>query len=396
VRSTALLLALVTLMPACARRSPPAAPQMGPGSSGDGTDAAMAPASSDTAEAAPVAARPDRQKVLAELVRVVILPSYEALKASSADLAASLAAVAGAPGMESVNAARDSWRAARLLWRQTNAYGIGPADDLGLTSGIIDEPTDVARLERLLAAATPLDATALRSLGANQRGLLAIEYLLFEPAGGSAEVTAGLLAGPQGPRRALYLELLGADLDAKIAAVLEAWRSRYGQELAQAGRGSVEFRMERDALNALLNKALAIADRTIDVLRQATGGMTARVGLPVSSRSDHVVPDLLEDLAGLEALYTGRARSRRELVAMVSVGDAVLDMNAGADTEMRRALEAARGLLEALPRPLQSAGAESESVIRAIAALRLVKAALATGVFNALGVSIGFSDNDGD
>jgi hypothetical protein len=31
-----------------------------------------------------------------------------------------------------------------------------------------------------------------------------------------------------------------------------------------------------------------------------------------------------------------------------------------------------------------------------IAALRALKAALATGVFNALGISVGFSDNDGD
>jgi predicted lipoprotein len=223
-----------------------------------------------------------------------------------------------------------------------------------------------------------------------------MEYLLFEPAGGSSEDAAKLLTGSGGARRALYLELLGADLDDKLGAVAEAWRLRYGQELAQAGRGSTEFRLERDAFNALLNKALAIADRTIDTLRQATGGMTTRAGLPVSSRSDQVVPDLLEDLAGLEALYTGRSPGRPDMAAMVSVADAVRDMNLAADTEMRRALGAARELLQALPRPLPPAGAASDPVVRAIASLRLVKAALATGVFNALGVSIGFSDNDGD
>jgi hypothetical protein len=71
-------------------------------------------------------------------------------------------------------------------------------------------------------------------------------------------------------------------------------------------------------------------------------------------------------------------------------------MNRAADAEMRRSLEAARALLETLPRPLPPTGFASDPVVRAIAALRLVKAALATGVFNALGVSIGFSDNDGD
>jgi predicted lipoprotein len=369
------LLLLVVALVACEKKAPPA------------------PAEASPIDAAP-AGRPDRQQVLAELVRVVALPDHEELEAGSSKLAAALGDAARAPTAESVTAARGAWRTTRALWRRTNAYGIGPAEDLGLTSGIIDEPTDAARLERLLAAATPLDATAVRSLGANQRGLLAIEYLLFEPADGTPEATAQLLV--QTPRRALYLDLLGGDLDAKLGAVVEAWRVRFGQELAQAGRGSTEFKLERDALNALLNKSLAIADRTIDVLRLASGGMSMKVGLPVSIRSDEVVPDLLEDLAGLEALYTGRPRSRPGSAAAVSVSDAVRDMNAGADAEMRRALTAAREILGVVPRPLKLAGAESDPVVRGIAALRLVKAALATGVFNALGVSIGFSDSDGD
>jgi predicted lipoprotein len=379
------LLALTT----CGRKAP------APGEAEAGTPAGSDGQMDAAAEVAPAGPRPDRQVVLADLVRVVALPDYEALKVGTAELAAALATVARAPTAESITAARATWRATRSLWRRTNAYGIGPADDLGLTGGIIDEPTDTARLERLLAAATPLDATAVRSVGANQRGLLAIEYLLFEPIDGTAEATAQAFTGPSGARRAQYLELLGGDLDAKLGAVLEAWRAQFGQELAQAGRGSARFTAERDAFNALLNKALAIADRTIDVLRLATGGMSMRVGLPVASRSDQVVPDILEDLGGLEALYTGRPRGRTE-AATVSVADAVRDMNANADTEMRRTLATAREIIEALPRPVRTAGAESEAVVRAIAALRLVKAALAGGVFNALGVSIGFSDNDGD
>ena len=337
-----------------------------------------------------------RTAVCDELVKVVILPDYEGLKSGSEQLAAALATAGRTPTVENVAVVRTAWQATRALWRRTNAYGIGPADDLALTGGIIDEPTDAARLERLLTAETPLDAVAVRSVGANQRGLLAIEYLLYEPPGSSPEQIAAALAGPTGARRALYLELLGGDLDAKIGAVVEAWRSRYGQELAQAGRGSTEFKLERDALNALLNKALAIADRTIDILRQATGGMTTRVGLPVSARSDWVVPDLLEDLAGLGSLYIGRSPARPAALATVSVGDAVRDMNPNADAELRRALQTARELLEAIPRPVRASAPDAEPVVRAIAGLRLLKAALGTGVFNALGVSIGFSDNDGD
>lgn len=333
---------------------------------------------------------PTRQQVLVDFVRLVALPAYSELEHTGAELASALATLRAQPSAPALRAARAAWRQARSVWRQTNAFGIGPGDDLAITDGVVDEPTNADRLARLLASDTALDATAVLSLGANVRGFLAIEQLLFTPPATDEEIAA-LFVAPAGHRRALYVDLLGADLSAKLRSVAAAWRARYGHELESAGRGSAAFARERDAFDALMNRALAIADRAIDIFRQASGA-SVRVTLPIASASDAVTQDLADDLAGLEALYT----CKRGATSGAAIADLVRSMNAPADAELARTLAAAKAALTAAPRPLRAGSAEEESSRRVIAALRALKAALATGVFNALGISVGFSDNDGD
>ena len=388
----ALVLAALLACATC-RSSRPAAPDAAadmPGPAGDAP--AGETAGTDTAPAADTPpARPDRQQVLRDLVQLVIVPSYAELRARADSLALALSALEQTTDAPTLMAARATWRETRTSWRHTVAFGIGPADDLAVTGGIVDEPTNGPRLETLLAATTPLDATALRSLPAQVRGLLAVEYLLFDPALTDAELLLRF-AGDAGKRRLGYLSLIGAELAMKLGAVAEGWSARFGAEVVEAGRGSTTFARERDAYDALLNKSLAVIDRTIDSLRTAAGGPAPSTTPPLTLRSDNVLADLDADLLGFEDLYLARRGSSVGL----AVADVVRDMNAPADTQMRQTLTSARAALALVPRPVSTAGVASAAVVQAITALRAVKAALATGIFGALGASVGFSDNDGD
>lgn len=339
-------------------------------------------AAADTVAVAEVAGPPDRHEVLVALVGGVITPAYAALSAEAPRLSTALTPFPA--DAAALATARAAWRATRAAWRRTSAFGVGPADDLALTGGVIDEPTHAERLETLLAGSTPLDATAVRSLPANLRGLLALEHLLFDPAGDQALLAR--FADAPGARRRLYLELVARDLEAKLTAVASAWTS-FGPALGSAGRGSTVFARERDAYDALMNKALAITDRTIDILRQASGGPVVHAALPISRRSGTVAADLGDDLASLAALYTGGG-------VAPAIADVVRDVNPDAHTAMERALADARRTVAALP-PLDGA-LMTQPVVDAVAALRALKLALVTGVFSALGISVGFSDNDGD
>jgi len=376
-------LPLLALLLAACKDSRPATP----------ADAPPAPAvdapAADLAPAPPAA--PDRQRVLSDLVRLVLVPGYQQLAAEGPRLTAALASLRDAPGADTLQAARQAWRAARAAWRRTTAFGIGPGDDLAVTGGVIDEPTAPDKLEALLAGAGALDATAIRSLPANVRGLLALEHLLFDPDASDDQVVQRL-SGEAAIRRRLLASLLAEELSARFMAIADGWTGRFAREVEEAGRGGSVFVRERDAYDNFMNKALAVVDRTIDSVRAGAGGPPPQTPPPISLRSDNVSADVMDDLRGFQAAYLGRGSGGQGL----AIADVVRAMSPMADDEMRASIEQALVAVAALPRPLRAAGVTSPPVAQAITALRLVKLRLATGVFSAMGVSVGFSDNDGD
>ncbi|RYE84867.1 MAG: hypothetical protein EOO75_17620, partial [Myxococcales bacterium] len=161
----------------------------------------------------------DRSTVLDSLVREVFRPGFEPIRGQADAMVVALDALATGPTPATMQAARDAWSTLRGSYRRTMAYGIGPYDDLTLTSGILDEPTDGARVEELAASPTPVNP---KTTPAKARGSLAIEYLLFDPARDDAALVASFTA-PAGSGRASLLQVLGSDLRDRLVAATDAW-----------------------------------------------------------------------------------------------------------------------------------------------------------------------------
>ncbi|MBX3218373.1 MAG: imelysin family protein [Labilithrix sp.] len=342
---------------------------------------------------------PDRGKVLADLSAVVIVPAYAAAAADAEGLDAALVALRDAPSADALGAARAVWKKARASWKVTDAFLFGPADDLALTGGIIDTAADVAKVEALAAASTALDAQVIARLGANQRGFGALEVLLFDPAKDDAAVLASLQT--EGGRRGALAALVGADLRVKIDGVLAAWRdppTRYGDELARAGRGSALYTSERQGVDAVVNALINAAEILIAVRLAKPLGLdkappVAAPELIESPRSDASIDDLLAVLDGIEMVYLGR----RGDASGLPLADAVAERSPSTDARMRADIEKAKEAVRAIPGPLRTAVVERrDPVVAAHAAVREVKRCLATEVAGALGTSVGFNVTDGD
>ena len=351
-------------------------------------------------EVQPDAPNADRQQVLRDLVNNVIVPSYNDVTSSTATLVDAIRALRAAPSVDTLASAQTAYRAARAQYKTTEAYRLGPADDLAITGEAIDTwPADSTKLEALLAGTGPLDVVEVGKLGSNQRGLPALEYLLFDSAVSDAEVLSRFTQPGSGARRAELAESVASDLTIVCKRVSDALGgpTGYGHQLAEAGVGSSLYAAQSEGVDKVVTALVYLSELVVlKKLSKPLGVDMNNVVQPAQEegpRSDSSLRDLQNNLAGIQAIYSGE----RGALTGQGLGSAVRTINPGAATRFEAALQATVAALNAVPPPLRSALTQNRPAVEAAyQAFRALKSSLVTDVAGALGASIGFGFSDTD
>ncbi|PTL84017.1 imelysin family protein [Vitiosangium sp. GDMCC 1.1324] len=338
-----------------------------------------------------------RTAFLKELGEDTILPTYREFDTRTETLASALAALEATPTEATLTEAQSAWRATRSPWQSQESFHIGPSEELH-TGAAVDQVPSTTGIDSLLAGDSSLAEAAVAELGANRKGMLAMEYVLFDADGGNAAVLARLTTaeGNAGARRRAYLKALGAVMHKDAEAVHTAWEPEQGNYIAQlatAGNSGSKYATQKDAVDEVVNRLIACAETTELKLSKplgfATGG-TIRPEQEEARRSDNSLKDLGDTLQGMERVWLG-ANGNGGLSRVVAASNKKLDET------VRGELAAVRSALEAIPPPLRTAlYNHRESVEDARAALAQLRATLTTEVVANLGVTIKFNDNDGD
>jgi predicted lipoprotein len=331
----------------------------------------------------------DETAVLKDLADIVARPSYAALKAASDGFKVAADAFVASPSEATIGAAQENWKATMTSWNQTRTFAFGPAKDI--------EPNirwhlgaDVDPIEETITAGPPFDAAAL---GTSRKGLPALEYLLFDPEGGNAAILEKFSASAD---RVAFAGALAADLSAQIDALVSAWDA-HATELASAGVGSEIYKAPKDGMDALYNQLLYVADLAIAQIKdpllgsKGTGGLSPE--LEEARLSDNTLADTLAQIAAVSSAFEGSYGDGTGL----GISALVKDRSPELDDELRSAIAAAKAAVEAIPPPLREALEGDLGVLNtAFESLREVKRLLNSDVATALGVTISFSDMDGD
>ncbi|HSD11301.1 MAG TPA: imelysin family protein, partial [Candidatus Binatia bacterium] len=148
----------------------------------------------------------ERHAMLAQIGADVVLPTYRELSTAAADLAFSASAFGASPTAETLDETRSAWRHARAAWRRGRAFEFGPAERMRTFAKIDFAPIRADRIEQEIADTAELTPEHVAALGANVKGFIAIEYLLFDPDGDDDAVLASFSGGDG--RRAAYLAAL--------------------------------------------------------------------------------------------------------------------------------------------------------------------------------------------
>lgn len=340
----------------------------------------------------------DAKPVLDDLVHVVILPTQAEAATRAAELHTASADLTEGPTADSLTAAQDAWRAARLPYRNSDAFAFGPIETQNLGSVIDWWPAKPDTIEANIAQGGTFDSAYVESLGTSSKGFMALEYLLFDPAGGNDAVVMSLSGDPALSRRA-YLAALAESLSVKVDALRAAWaedEGGYAKEILLAGEGSKTFGTQKAAVDELVNQMVFQADNLLGKIGKPAGKTNGGTPLPdteESPRSDNSLADMLGTLAGIQSVYDGAYAGADGM----GISDLVRARNAQVDDRVRAAFADAKAKIEAIPPPFRTAITEhTAEVDAAYEAARTLKRALATEVVSVLGSTLRFNDADGD
>jgi uncharacterized protein len=338
------------------------------------------------------AATSDRHAMLVQIVDDTVLPTYRQLVEASNELAVAASALRARPDAATLAGSRAAWRRARAAWRRSKAFEFGPAESLRTFAKIDWSPIRAERIEQEISGDAELTAEHVAGLGANVKGLLAIEYLLFDPNGDDAEVLA---AFDGDIRRLDYLVALTGDLHAQAGELLAAWEPGEGDYARTlTATGNEEYPTLKSAVDEVVNR-LIFAARDVEA---KLGVLAADEGEPdptvLEARlSGNEVEDLLDDLRGAGNVYRGAtvpADGRGMAGVVMTTAPAI-------DESISLSFELALAAVNDLPRPLAPVlETEQERIGTAqLGARRLVRS-LEIDLVSALGATLAFNPGDGD
>lgn len=338
-----------------------------PGGADVGGDTVEADAPDDGVDAATMTALIERYSVL-------VADEVAAFETAASALSSACGALAASPGTETRSAARAAWTEAMSVWQRLELMQVGPAARMadsaggeGLRDEIYSWPIDnPCRVDLVVASQSYRDG-GLEGGVPSERGLDALEYLLFVDSEGNAcgETSSintegtweALGAGEVTQRRADYAAT-AAELVSQAATALRAqWAPDTGAfraALVTAGQGSALYSTRRDAVNAISNALFYLDKETKDMKLARPAGL--------SGCADPTCPDEVESFYSRTSADHIEVNLRAFSDVYFGGGDAAGDVGFHDLLIAVGASELAAEMATAIANALEAAAASDESL----------------------------------
>lgn len=347
------------------------------GCSGSGSDGGSQAGGGDGVEA-----------FLARTADEAVVPSYESLSRALDDFGTLVEQTCADPSSgavlstEAADPLRDEWRALAVAWQRTRAGGVGPAMDRRLNPavGYLARP---AAIDDLLGGDEPVDVDGLRDRPATVQGIYAMEVVLFGDDGD--DPTTDDPTSVSGERACTYLGSVTALAAEAADEVLDDWTGGYRDQFVPGIDGDPQ-----QSVAAVVNEMTFRAQELDTKGLRDFAAAESPEDLPESRRDGPSASGIAQRRALLGGLAALVGDDDGGLVALVDTRST--------DTAQRlhEAIDRAVAALDALPDATADALASPEEVDEAADAVEKLSVILSTEVASQLGVTIGFSDSDGD
>lgn len=312
-----------------------------------------------------------------------LVPSLTASSAASAELAAELANLCADPSTSGMVTTQEAWRRAKESWQQAIlATWFGPAQMLRTVSRVDYQPVNPEAIEELLASTEVLDADyMLNQAASTERGLGAIEYLLFDP------------VDRAGDGRVCDLLVATAEVVAsETLALEEAWTVSYQEGTPFLDR-FVGGTMTSD--DAMADSVSAIVETLKQMSLFELGkalGISSQEPLVESipeGRAGAAADTYLAQLEGIRSLLNGGGES--------GLGALIGARSDEVSAQINQHLDAAIEELAGIDAPLRQVAVDDRSLLVTLYDhLSELLTIFEADVVSLLDITLGFSDADGD
>ncbi|PKV63422.1 imelysin family protein [Pontibacter ramchanderi] len=337
----------------------------------------------------------DRQAMLANYADNLIIPGYQKLKTETGEMATAVAAFTASPSATTLADARKEYQEAYLAWQDASTYEFGPADDLLLRNNLNIYPTTTSQIESNISSGS-YDLQTAANIPA--KGFPAIDYLLYGQATEAAVVDRYTTAANAANRKK-YLQDITNLIKEAADAVHSAWTTgNTAKNFKETGGTAVG-----SSIGNLVNQF----NFEVDLTKRAKVGIPSgrfSAGNPVPDRVEAYYSNtslaLLErNLKALKATFMGQSAAGANGPGLDDyldhVGAKYADKNLSA--AIIQQFDAALAAVAAVPAPLsQAVTSNPQAVTKVYDELQKLIVLTKTDMPAALGVTITYTDNDGD
>ena len=335
-----------------------------------------------------------RQDVLVSLADHVMVPAYQIADDDMNALRNNVRNLCNNPTPATLKQTQDSWRQAKSSWMRSRAMGFGPTMDRRTRSFVDWWPVEPERIENTIASRDTITPEYVREfLSSTQRGLGAIEYLLFD------DNAVAALSDDEQPR-CEYLVATAEVAADEMNGLVDDWVGAGGEADAYVG----EFTGRASSALLPLAAVSETVRTTIFLLRSITDmqlgaalGMNDSEADPAAIRSGpglSGVSDLREQVLGMQDIYLGASASDPEALG---IGSLVSGVSEDADVRVRASFTNALDAIGTLEEPLhETIYSDRAAAVAVYEALKELQQTLNTEVVSLLGITVGFADTDGD
>ncbi|WP_242921318.1 imelysin family protein [Pontibacter liquoris] len=337
----------------------------------------------------------DRQAMLANYSQNLIVPGYQALKTKADELTTAVAAFGASPSATTLATARQAYLEANKAWQDVSTYAFGPADEQLLRSNLNIYPTSASEIEANIAAGT-YDLQTSANLDA--KGFPALDYLLYSKPT-EAEVITLYTVDAQAANRKKYLRDVAGLIKQRAETVYTGWTSDNYADTFQKAAGT--------AVGSAVGNLVNQLNSDIDLTKRAkvgipSGRFTAGSAYPEKVEayySRNSLELLKRAISAEKAVFMGVSASGTNGPGLDDYLDHVsakYNNNLLSDA-IEAQFDAALAAADAVQGPLSEAvTTQPQAVTKVYDELQKLIVLTKTDMPAALGVTITYTDNDGD